>query len=109
MRNPRSADQFLAQVQAKYKSATMDAIDEPDGFGVHRSFRFTGAAARYLSKVLPFVDDPRIATFVSDKKNKQDQVTVMFTYRPVADRTEAFPLDAAETVADARSVPVETE
>lgn len=96
MRLPHAATVLTAQVQAKYKNATAERVGEPDGFNVIRSVKFDKTSSKWLAKVLPQLDDPRIAGFTE----KGGQVTVEFTGRTIADQRDQFALEDAELVSE---------
>lgn len=98
MRVPHAARALRDQLGQRYKKVEMKATGEPDGFGVHRTVEFDKTSSRLLKKVLPHLDDPRIADF-SVSKAGIAEVTFVGTVR--ADNRDPYPLDAAETVADA--------
>ena len=72
---------------------------DPDGLGVVRSLKFDKVASKYLSKVLPHLDDFRITGF----DEKAGQVTVHFHTGNLADTRFEFNLADAELVAEDES------
>ena len=97
MRVPYAAQQLIEQVQERHKRATAERVGEPDGLGVIRTVEFDKTSSKFLAKVLPHLDDPRIVGF----DEKGGKVQVMFASNTSADQRDPFPLDDAETVADA--------
>lgn len=95
-RVPHAAKTLLSQVQSKYKSASIETVGDADGFGVHRTVRFGKTESKWLAKVLPLIDDPRIV-----KITRGERVTVTFTPGTPADTRQPFPLDEADTVSAA--------
>lgn len=98
MRVPHAARALRDQLGQRYKKVEMKATGESDGFGVHRSVEFDKTSSRLLKKVLPHLGDPRIA---DHSVSKSGIAEVTFVGSIKADSREPFPLDAAETVADA--------
>jgi len=97
MRVPRSAQTLEAQVSDRYKKVTVEPYGDPDGLGVYRSVRFGKTESKWLAKVLPEIDDPRI----TEVEEKSGRVIVTFASGTSADQRHPFPLDAADTVASA--------
>jgi hypothetical protein len=95
-RIPHAARTLASQLGERYKNVEMEASGDADGLGVHREVKFEKHAGKFLAKVLPHLDDPRIVDF---KATKAGVVTVTFSDRTIADSRDSFPLDAAETVA----------
>lgn len=103
-RTPHAAKELTAQVRdhlgrkpdSKAGRETSAPHGDPDGLGVVRSLKFDKVASKFLSKVLPHLDDPRITGY----EEKSGVVTVHFSPRALADDREPFNLVDAETVAD---------
>lgn len=88
-RSPYAHRTLLGQVQQMYKSAKAEPIDQPDGFGVHRAFRFSKATTRHLSNHIDALStDPRITFVESTEKG----VVVVYTGRTTADLRHSFQL-----------------
>jgi hypothetical protein len=97
MRIPHAARTLAKDLGARYKNVPHTPDGDPDGLGVHRSVRYTGAAGKFLAKIADaLADDPRI---VGSEKHK-DGVVIHFTDRITADSRDPFPLDAAEAVSE---------
>lgn len=103
-RHPYAARTLAQQVRdhlgrtpdSKAGRDTMVASDDPDGLGVHRTFKFDKVASRRLKDVLTLatLDDPRI----DDVYMRNDHLYVRFSGRTIADSRDPFPLDEAVTV-----------
>ena len=96
-RSPYAHRTLVRQVQGLYKSAKAEPIDDPDGLGVHRSYRFSKATTRYLERHIDALsNDPRIASVESTEKG----VVVVYSPRTNADLRHSFGLieagDSAE-------------
>lgn len=96
-RNPYAAASLLAEVQEQHSKATAEPVGDPDGLGVHRTFKFDKTSSKTLVKVLPEIKDTRIASF----EEKEGHVLVTFSSGTVADRRGRFALAEARTVVDA--------
>lgn len=102
-RTPRAARTLIRQVReglnrspdSKAGAGTASAVDDPDGLGVHRAFKFDKVASKGLFNRLEALHDPRIAEVVESK----EQVTVTFVAGTAADDSTDFAFDAAEEVA----------
>jgi hypothetical protein len=67
-RTPHAAKQLLAEVRTEHPKATLTPVDEPDGFGTHRSFRLSKAASEMVSDhAEDIIDDHRIHTVKGTK------------------------------------------
>lgn len=97
MRFPHAARTLSDQLGQRYKSHSMEPADDPDGFGVHRKFKFDKTSSKLLDKVLPHLGDPRIV----DHYMRSGSMFIVFSPRTIADQRDEFPLDAAEVVASA--------
>jgi hypothetical protein len=99
MRVPHAAKTLSRQLGERYKSHTMEPSGDPDGIGVHRKVKFDKTSSKFLDKVLPYIDDPRIV----NHSMRSGILTVEFSHRTVADQRDVFPLDDADTVATAEA------
>lgn len=61
-RNPYAAAVLDAEVKALFPDATMEPFGEPDGLGVHRSFRFDKDTSTELVDALHFLADRRVSS-----------------------------------------------
>lgn len=103
-RSPHAAKTLIGQVRgalgrnpdSKAGLETAKAVDEPDGLGVHRAFEFDPVASRLLLKLLPSLDDDRIASYDTSGSGKNEKVTVTFVTGNKADLRTPFPLGAVE-------------
>lgn len=96
-RLPYAAKVLRDQVADLYKDPKFEPVGEPDGFGVRRSVSWGNQnTVKFLEKVLPLLDDPRIEGF--EVKAKRMEVTFVVDQR--ADDRRPFDLDDAQTVAD---------
>ena len=98
MRVPHAASILTEQVQAHNKRAKSTPIGDADGYGVQRTIQFDKTSSKWLAKVLPELDDPRIVGYVEDK----DGIIVEFSSQTAADERHPFALSDAETVATSR-------
>lgn len=98
MRVPHAARALRDQLGQRYKKVEMTGVGEGDGFGVQRTVEFDKTSSRLLKKVLPHLDDPRIADY---SVSKAGIASVTFVGTIQADSRDPYPLEAAETVADA--------
>lgn len=89
-RYPYAAQQLIAQVQDKFKNATAEPDDDPDGLDVHRAFKFNPQSSAWLAPVLDVIvpQDNRIVSSVMRGKN----LVVTFTGGNEADLRTEFPL-----------------
>jgi hypothetical protein len=102
-RVPHAAKALRSELEGRYKAVNMTAAGDPDGFGVRRTVQFDGAAGKFLAKVLPHLNDPRIANF----STKGKVTTVEFVTGRAADTRDLFHLDDGETVASRTEPTVE--
>jgi hypothetical protein len=101
-RTPRAARTLIRQVRerlnrkpdSKAGMETAVAVDEPDGLGVHRTFKFDKTASKGLADVLIALDDHRIEMV----DEKAGQVVVTFSPGSNADDATDFALDEAAEV-----------
>jgi hypothetical protein len=101
-RTPRAARTLIRQVReglnrkpdSKAGAETARAVDEPDGFGVHRTFEFDKVASKGLKDTLEALGDPRIVEVTEEKGH----VLVTFSPRTIADDSTDFALDDAAEV-----------
>ena len=95
-RLPRSANVLLKQLVERNKNSKATAVSDPDGFGVRRVIRYDKNSSKFLAKILPVMDDPRIASY----DEEDGVVTITFTPTVRADQTHPFPLAEADSVVD---------
>lgn len=76
-------------------AGVMEATDDPDGFGVNRTFKFDKTVSKGLADLLNALGDRRISEVSEDK----GQVSVTFNSSAVADDRSDFDLDAADAAA----------
>jgi hypothetical protein len=80
---------------SKAGSETAVAVDDPDGFGVHRTFKFDKTASKGLKDRLVALNDPRIA----EVHDVGGHVSVTFSPDSIADDSTDFALADADEVA----------
>lgn len=103
-RAPYAATTLIRQIReglnrkpdSKAGLETAVPTDDPDGFGVHRSFQFDKTASKGLAERLEALSDPRIVEVVESK----GQVTVTFAPGINADDKTEFALGEAVVEAE---------
>lgn len=95
MRQPYSAKTLAKQLAERNSRSKMKPHGDPDGFGVWRTFTFDKPTSKTLERLIPEMDDRRIANF----EMKDGVAHLTFVATPAADSRDEFPLDAADAVA----------
>jgi hypothetical protein len=101
-RDPRAARTLISELEALVSDLKVER-DDPDGLGVHRTFRLTSATYKGLDDTVHVVADDRITDVTSIGKG----VEVTFNHLGrIADNADPFnAADAAETLLTKKRVP----
>jgi regulator of protease activity HflC (stomatin/prohibitin superfamily) len=89
-RYPYAALQLEDEVKGLFPNSEMEALDEGDGFGVHRRFRFDKATSEALKDILDEVADEDVR--IEEVENTAHGVVVTFAATGAADDRESFDL-----------------